>query len=102
MNSDLGKRKHDFEVPSFSQISEERNLESEEDFPPNPDSEDPLLCILGPGAKIEYNKENAENGDCNEFEHEKDTHGRDQSHWIRAMQSFPSRIVYMKRVDEYC
>ena len=33
MNSDLGKRKHDFEVPSFSQISEECNLESEEDFP---------------------------------------------------------------------
>ena len=79
MNSELGKRKTEFEIPTFSQVSE--------DIAPVSERQEIIPVFEPEVIKIRTDG----------YVHENCSHHRDHPNWIRFMQTFPSRTVYMKK-----
>ena len=106
MNSELGKRQSNFEVPSSSQLSQDDVYGPCEEIPPavegnlSNSNKNPPPDIR---AEIDETKSAVEVDDEYDYEKtEKTAHRRNHIYWVRAMKTFPSRSVYMKRVDGFC
>ena len=103
MNSELGKRQSNFEVPSSTQLSRDEVFGPCEEIPPTVErnisnsNEHPPRDTR---PEIDETKEAVEVEDG--YEHEKIAHGRDRIHCVRAMKTFTSTPVCMKRVDDFC
>ena len=106
MNSELGKRQSNFEVPSSGQLSQDFVFGPCEEIPQTVEGNIPNSNKNPPPdirAEIDETKSAVEVDD--EYDYEKTVktaHRCDHIHWVRAMKTFPSRSVYMKRVDGFC